>query len=236
VPGSYSDFSLEQLQSRFAEGDRQAADELLRRHEAHLRACAWKWSSRNNEVAEEAYGELGRRLALAVARAGEGARSYRPEEPWLPWARRILKNAVFDELRRQARAAGVPLVEELPARGPADRPAGLAAAVWAVLEPLLQHPGRAGGEGPCPAEPPSFCWLPLEAREEVERFFRAFRECLAQLRPEEQTLLADYHLGGKKSHEHGALAAATVRQRVRRIHLALVECVSGKVPGVCDER
>jgi RNA polymerase sigma factor (sigma-70 family) len=231
---SWSHLSAEELQQRFAGGDRQAADELLRRHEAHLRSCAWKWASGNQDVADDAYGEFGRRLAQVIARGSGGTGTYCPAAPWLPWARTILKNAVIDQLRDRARSARGALSEDPPAREPVSGLAALAAAVWEVLGPLVQR-GEPPPEEDSPAAAPSFGWLPPERREQAEEFARAFRECFEQLRPDEQHLLVDTALGGKRSHEHAGVAAASVRQHLKRIRVALGRCVSGKIPGVADE-
>jgi DNA-directed RNA polymerase specialized sigma24 family protein len=218
----YSQRSLEDLQRLFAQGDGDALAELLRRYDAHLRACARLFAGGNEAVADEGFGDFTVLLSQALSRGAGAGGAYRPTHPWLPWAKKILANAVYSQLRTlRAREQARARAPEPAANSPLA--ASLAKAVWEVFRPW-----RGPGEEEARQESPA---LPAEVREQAERFREALRECLGELAEADRQLLADSLWGNKRSHEYEEMTSAAVRKRLARARNALGRCVSRKVPG-----
>jgi RNA polymerase sigma factor (sigma-70 family) len=230
MPSPYAGLPAEQLEERFRQGDAQAADELVCRHEPRLRGLALRYAGHDAEVAADGFVGFFSRVRDATGRGkwdpGKG--------PWLAWATTVLRNAVTDELRGHARRRE----RERPGgedsagdAAPGGLGAELAAAVWEIIRPLVephQPPPAAPPPGLGEGSPP----LPREAQEFLAAFRRALRDCLGQLKPEQQGLLVAGLWGGKKSHEHEGVSGPAYRQRAHRAREALGRCVSDKVPGV----
>jgi RNA polymerase sigma factor (sigma-70 family) len=232
---SWSDRSLEELQHLFAEGDPAALSELLSRHEGRLRACARVFAGGHVTVAEESYADFALNLSRIVAKAASGEGTYRPTQPWLPWAKKILHHAVYDQLRT-LRRGGVQKKEpeDLQAKETATqadaRPA-LAEAVWEVFRPLIEQ-GDHELLPDSPGEPVNPDCLPPEIHEEVLRFRDALRTCLQRLAEEDRQLLAERFWGKKRSHQYEGIASATIRKRLQLARETLRRCVSQQLPEV----
>jgi RNA polymerase sigma factor (sigma-70 family) len=231
MPGSYSDRSLEELQRLFAEGDAEALAELVRRYDVHLRACARRWAGGHMTVAEDGYSEFLVSVSKVRTRAPGAKGAYLPDRPWLPWARVILRNAVYTTLGKLRPPR--PVDERLPEGTASEQEAAFAQAVWAIFRHRIESPEvshlRAGSANP--GEAADTTSLSLQTREEVARLRTALEDCLQRLTDAEQQLIADRFWGNKRSHEYAGIAATTIRKRLELALKALKKCVSSKIPG-----
>jgi RNA polymerase sigma factor (sigma-70 family) len=227
-----SDPSLEELQRLFAEGDGEALAGLLRRHEPHLRACALRWAGGHQASAEEGYGDFTVHLSRARAKGPSAAGAYRANQPWLPWAKTLLRNAVYSQLRAN-RARHEREREKVPL-DPADLDAALAAAVWDVFRSVIESGGANGNPSARSAWEDAAALSP-ESRELVARFRVALRECLGQLKTEDQQRLAACFWSRRKANDYEGIASTAIRKRLQRAREELRQCVTSKVPGVGHE-
>jgi RNA polymerase sigma factor (sigma-70 family) len=231
MPGSYRTLSLEDLQRLFGSGDAEALAELVRRYEPDLRACARRAAGGHEAVAEDGYGELSLKLAVVVRKSPGEAGTYDPSQPFLPWARTLLRNAVADQLRKW-RARERPLVEEPNGsrKGSSDVQDHLAREIAELFAPLLPATaalvqGRATAAGVHPGS------LSVETREQIESFRAVLRKCVQKLSEAQRQLIANRYWGVKRSHEYAGISPAAIRQRLHHALEALRECVSGSTGG-----
>jgi RNA polymerase sigma factor (sigma-70 family) len=225
----YRQQSEEHLQQLFRQGDQQAVDELVRRHEGPFRSLSLRWAGGKEDVAANGFVNWFTRLRQAAARG-----TYDPARgPWRAWAASVLRHAVVEELIRNGRCSARerPLKEDIePAPAPALAfPPELAAAVWEVFRPLVERFVRR--EEPLPGLGGAECFPGEETREQLRVFRNALRDCLDRLTAEQQRLLVCSRWGQKLSPEEEGVAPSTLRQRLCRARDAFIQCVTGKVPG-----
>src|SRR5262249_23649266 len=96
-PDEFSGLPEEELQHRYREGIGSALQALLQLHDQALRQCLHHWT-RDTEQAEEAWSKF----LLHLARPDVQAR-YDSSQPWLPWARTVLRHLITDVQRRELR-------------------------------------------------------------------------------------------------------------------------------------
>jgi RNA polymerase sigma-70 factor (ECF subfamily) len=92
-------------------GDRQAFDELVRRHRQGVINVVYRMCG-DTHLAEDAAQD-------AFIRAWQRLASYQPRSPFRNWVYRIATNAALDMLRRDRQSVDV---DELPLASPADGP------------------------------------------------------------------------------------------------------------------
>ena len=83
---------------QYAKGNPEALGTLWKHHLSWLKFQALKYSRQNRDMADDALGDLGAKLARP-----EIMRMYRPDESWRHWAGCILQNLVRDLMRRKFR-------------------------------------------------------------------------------------------------------------------------------------
>ncbi len=87
----------EQLMLAYQDGDVEAFEKLVRRHQARIFTYLLHLVS-DRELANDLFQETFIRV-IEVARKGR----YRPDARWLTWVLRIARNLALDEFRRQQR-------------------------------------------------------------------------------------------------------------------------------------
>lgn len=83
---------------QYGKGSSEALGVLWKRHSGWLRFQALRYARRDQDLADEAMGELGVKLSRK-----DIMRMYRPAESWRYWTRSILQNIIRDMLRRKHR-------------------------------------------------------------------------------------------------------------------------------------
>jgi DNA-directed RNA polymerase specialized sigma24 family protein len=226
MPHHYDQHSLEELQRLFHNGDQAAIGELVRRYDAAFRSLALRWAGGDEDIATDAFGDLLDRLRKPRAQA-----CYDPTRPWEPWARRLLRNAVIDCLRREVRrrASDRAYWQDMAERfrvGPdcgteemdpfnADDYTEASEAIRHVIGP--DDPRLAG-----PTADPAGC-----TDKPAGRLAWAIRACLETLGAERRELLV-----GRFFRPQCGRTPDAVRQRLKRTLGALRDCVSSRLGGI----